>query len=113
MQVTDSLGRNGGREVLGSNRAHDFDSTACSGDRDVEAALPSCPVNRPEVHGELAVLIAAVADAEDHHVSLVSLNVLEVLDEVPVEASFMKKIVQIRTFQTPPVQLDLDRGGLR
>ena len=74
----------------------ELDPAPRAGDGDVQAPLTAFPVERSEVHRELAVLVAAVADAEDHDVTLVALDVLQVLDEEAVEAVFGEERVELR-----------------
>ena len=50
-------------------------------DEDIQAALASVPVERPEIHRQVGAIDLPVADADQDHVALVSLHVLQVLDE--------------------------------
>ncbi len=71
-------------QVLGIERAEDHDPAAGSGDRDIESALAAGAVERAEVQRQDARRGLGEAGGEDDDVALVSLDVLEVLDEQPV-----------------------------
>ena len=75
-------------------RADDLDAPARTGDGDVQPPLAALAVERAEVHRQLAGLVGAVADAEEDHVALVALDVLEVLDEEAVEAVLVEEVVE-------------------
>src|SRR5262245_13212367 len=73
-------------ELVRTHGRDDLDPAARPGHRDVEAPLSALAVDWPELHRELAVLVAPVADAEDEDVALVALNGLEILDEEAAQA---------------------------
>ena len=58
-----------------------FAAPTGAGDQYIQSALPTIAVERPEIHGHLAVLIAAVPDADENHIAFITLHVLEILDE--------------------------------
>src|SRR5260370_20477305 len=94
------------------NGRDELDPAPRTRDGDVQAPLTALPVERSEVHRELAVFITAVADAEDHDVTLVTLHVLQVLYEEAVEAVLREELVELRTVMTPAVARNPDGAGL-
>ena len=58
-----------------------FAAPASTGDQYIQPALPTIAIERSKIHGHLAVLIAAVPDADENHIPFIALHVLEILDE--------------------------------
>src|SRR5262249_7301193 len=84
-QVPQPFAGDGLGYVAGADAADDLGAVAGAGDRDVEPAPPALPVERAEVHRELAVLVRPVADGQDHDVPLVALDAFGVLHEEPAQ----------------------------
>ena len=68
-------------ELCGREGAEDDDLPPGPCDRHIEAALASPTIERPEIQRNIAALIGRECDGEEDRVPLVSLNILEVLDE--------------------------------
>lgn len=78
-----------------------------AGDRDVQPPPSALPVQRPEVHGDLSVLVGPVAHREDQDVAFVALHGLQALNEEAAQpAGSVEEPVQVR-----PVPPDVTERG--
>src|SRR5260221_249194 len=68
-------------EVVGTEGCEDLATLASPADEDVQAAFPSGTVEGTEAHRQVVLLRAAVSDADENDVSLVTLDILQILDE--------------------------------
>ena len=81
-QRRNALGaRFGEIDLLGRNGAEHQHLAPCAGHRNIEPPPAALPVERSEVHIDLAVLVGAVADGEQDHVAFVALHVFKIFDE--------------------------------
>ena len=69
------------RSIAGIEGGEDDDLAAGAGDRDVEPPLAAAAVQRAEVERQDALVVRREAGGEQDDVTLVALDVLEVLDE--------------------------------
>ena len=100
-------------DVAGADAADDLVAVAGAGDGDVESPPAALLVERPEVHGDLAVLVRAVADGEDQHVPLIALDGFEALDEEPAEPVVGEEPVQVGPVVPGLADRGFDRYRLR
>ncbi len=68
-------------QLMGVERAHDMHALLGARDGDVQAVLASGRAESTELPAEHTVGALGVPDAEDDDVTLVTLNVLDVLDD--------------------------------
>src|SRR5690349_5947200 len=68
-------------DLVGANRREYLQSVTSPRDRDVETALPTLPVHRPEVHRNGAGGIRAISNRKPHVVAFVALDGFQVLHE--------------------------------
>ena len=68
-------------EVVGHEVCVNFQAPASAGDQHVQASLTALLIERAEVHRHMSARHLAVADADEHDVPFVALDVLQVLDE--------------------------------
>src|SRR5437016_2952036 len=68
-------------DVVSDDRAEDLAPPSSARDQHVQAPLSAVRAERPEVHRHVAAGVAAVADGNEDDVALVTLDVLQVLQE--------------------------------
>ena len=98
-------------EISRGEGGDDGHPAASAGDRDVEAALATLEVERPETVQHPAVRGLAVADREDDRVSLVALDPLEVLDEEPLGGVLVEEVADVGADQGR-AQREVDPGRM-
>ena len=81
-------------------------------DQDVEPPFASLAVEGPEVHGQVAPFGLAVAHADEDHVPLVSLDVLQVLHEERLLRMALEERLDRRVLPPQDLHLVLDSPGL-
>src|SRR5690606_13384621 len=82
LQVTGAQGSGPAQIDLIGEQSREHDQLAPrAGNGDIQAALATLTVERTKVHRHSACCVRAVADGEEDDVSLVALDVLQVLDE--------------------------------
>ena len=68
-------------DLIGTNDGIHRHFLTGTGYGDIQSAPAAVLVERAEIHGDLPVLVGAVADGEQDHIPLVTLDIFEVLDE--------------------------------
>ena len=86
---------------------------AGAGDRDVQPPFAALPVQRAEVHRELPLPVAGVADRKDDHVALIALHVFQILHENRLRGRIVEAAVELRMAAPFGVDQVLDQLLLR
>ena len=68
-------------DLLGFQGSVNGHFLAGAGDGNIQPSPAAIPVQRTEIHINLAVFVRAVADGEEDHIPLVTLDIFQVLDE--------------------------------
>ncbi len=68
-------------DVVGGEAGEDQQFLPRAGDGDVEPALAALAVERAEIHFQRSGGVLPEGDREQHHVALVALHVLQILDD--------------------------------
>lgn len=86
---------------------------ACSADEDVQAAVPAFSVvYGPEGVQEASAVVEAVADADHDHVSFITLDVLEVLNEERFGLVVFEGIERLELWVITPESFYLKFNGI-
>ncbi len=90
----------------------DLAAVSGPGDQNVESPFATLVIERSKVHGRIAGLVFAVTDADENDVPLVSLDVLQVLDEERFLAVVGKEALARRITTAKELNLVLKHLGL-
>src|SRR5690606_9872470 len=102
-------------DLLGSERAENHQQLTGPRHCDVESALTPVSIERTKVHRDASRAVGAIADAEEHHVALVTLDVLEVFHEhwLAGPMGVAEEALDLRVLSTRGVEEVFDQHLLR
>ena len=84
--------------LLGTNGRKNNSLFSGSSDGHIETSFAAGPVQRPEIHGHFTATVRAIPHTEKHHVTLITLDVFQVLNESVLFRFRLEAIFQVFIF---------------
>ena len=91
-----SLGYSDSTEIVGAQARDHYALPLRTGDEDMQPTPPAVRVNGSKVHAQTTNVIPVIADADDHRVPFVALDILQRLDEHVFVTTLFKEDPNVR-----------------